>query len=281
MTAKIILVGGGNMGHALLSGWLRAGHCAPGDIVLVEPATALHHRADLLGVTVVATAALIPAEARPALVVFAVKPQTIADVAQKYARFADTAVFLSILAGIEISWFRTVLGQNAAIVRCMPNTAAAVAEGMMVIVANEHVSPTALALVEGLLAANGRVLKLESENLIDAVTAVSGSGPAYFFHLTECLEAAGEAVGLPKAAAAALARQTLIGAAALMRGSPLHPAELRAQVTSPNGTTAAALYVLNGPNGLASIIGQAVIQARRRAWELRADPVDVASDRNG
>ena len=154
----------------------------------------------------------------------------------------------------------------------MPNTPAAIGKGMMVTVANAHVAQAAAAFVRDLLSASGRVAEIADEGLMDAVTAVSGSGPAYVFHFIECLTAAGEAAGLPADTARLLAMQTVYGAAALAAESGEEPGELRRQVTSPNGTTAAALSVLMGDDRLKTLVAEAVEAARRRSAELGRPP---------
>lgn len=268
MSVKLVLVGCGNMGYAMLEGWLASGHLAPADTVVVEPADGLRERAAGLGVETHANADGIDERAAPQLVVFAVKPQIILDVVPAYARFAGSATFLSVAAGTPIAAFENTLGAEAAIMRCMPNTPAAIGKGMMVTVGNGKVSAKAETFIRQLLAANGRVASVDDEALMDAVTAVSGSGPAYVFHFIECLTAAGEAAGLPAETAKLLAMQTVHGAASLAAQSGTEPAELRKQVTSPNGTTAAALSVLMDGDRLKTLVTDAVEAARLRSIEL-------------
>jgi pyrroline-5-carboxylate reductase len=209
------------------------------------------------------------ADERPKLVVLAVKPQVIRDVAASYRPFAARgAAFLSIAAGTPIATFEEVLGSNAAIMRCMPNTPAAIGKGMMVVFSNANVTSETDAFVRDLLSASGEVATISEEGLMDAVTAVSGSGPAYIFHFIECLTAAAEQVGLPPETARLLARQTVYGAATLAIESGEEAGRLREQVTSPNGTTAAALAVLMGDDRLKELVGEAVEAARARSVEL-------------
>src|SRR5690606_11434236 len=189
-----------------------------------------------------------------------------------YARFRDGATFVSVAAGTPIAAFERLLGAGAAVIRCMPNTPAAIGQGMMVTVANAHVAQPAAAFVRDLLSASGRAAERADEGLMDAVTAGSGSGPAYVFHFIECLTAAGEAAGLPADTARLLAMQTVYGAAALAAESGEEPGELRRQVTSPNGTTAAALSVLMGDDRLKTLVAEAVEAARRRSAELGRPP---------
>ena len=271
---KLILVGCGNMGYAMLAGWVNSGKLTPADVVVVEPIEALRDRAGRLGVKAVASADEIPVGAGPQLVVFAVKPQAMGEVVPEYRYIAAAgATFLSVAAGTGTAFFEDVLGDATPVIRCMPNTPAAVGAGMMVTVANRHVKCETMDFVSDLLTASGEVASVDDEALMDAVTAVSGSGPAYVFHFIECLTAAGIQAGLPDEIAARLAGQTVLGAAMLASRSPQSPSTLREQVTSPNGTTAAALSVLMGGNRLKNLVNEAVEAARKRSTELgRNDP---------
>jgi pyrroline-5-carboxylate reductase len=197
MAMTVVLVGCGNMGRAMLEGWLATGRLAAAEVLVVEPAEALRDRAAALGVAVAADAGEIGADAAPRLVVFALKPQIILDIVPAYARFRAGATYVSVAAGTPIAAFERLLGADAAILRCMPNTPAAIGKGMMVTFANARVKPQDAAFIADLLAASGKVTSIADESLMDAVTAVSGSGPAYVFHFIECLTAAGEAAGLP------------------------------------------------------------------------------------
>jgi pyrroline-5-carboxylate reductase len=258
---KILLVGCGKMGSAMLAGWLDRGMAAA-DMVVVEPSGAE------LPVTVVPEAAAIPAGFAPDVVVLAVKPQVMAQVLPAYARFGD-AVFLSIAAGKTIPFFETHLGDAAAVVRAMPNTPAAVRRGITVCCANPRVDRGRRALCQDLLEAVGEVAWLEDESLMDAVTAVSGSGPAYVFLLAEVMAAAGAAQGLPPDLATRLARATVSGSGELLRQSSEAAEQLRRNVTSPGGTTAAALAVLmDEAAGMAPLMAKAVTAATRRGKEL-------------
>ena len=269
MSSALILVGSGKMGGALLAGWLDQGLDAS-DVTVVEPhpetASALRRRH---GVTVVDTADAIDAAVRPDVVVFAVKPQVVGAVVPAYTRFLGTGpVFLSIAAGKTIATFEHALGHDAAVVRAMPNTPAAVGRGITVACANGRTTAGQRALCSRLLEAVGVVAWVEDEALIDAVTAVSGSGPAYVFLLVECLAMAGMDAGLPADLAERLARATVAGAGELLHRSD-EPAEtLRRNVTSPGGTTAAALEVLMGSRGLRPLMTAAVEAARKRSREL-------------
>lgn len=265
---SLLLAGCGKMGGALLAGWLDRG-IDPQGVTVVEPAADSVAWAADRGVAVLASADDIPETLQPDVVVFAVKPQMMDTVVPAYLRFAGgLSVFLSIAAGRTLLSFETVLGDAAPIVRSMPNTPAAVRRGMTVACANSLVSEAQRAICQNLLEAVGDVAWVDDEALLDAVTAVSGSGPAYVFLLAESLAAAGAKAGLPADLAARLARATVAGAGELLHQSP-EPAEvLRRNVTSPGGTTAEALAVLMGPDGWQSILSRAVAAAARRSREL-------------
>lgn len=254
----------------MLRGWLSRG-VAPDNVRVVEPfadaAAALRQE---LSVTVLEDAAAIDPGFVPDIVVFAVKPQGMDDIVPAYAAFAAKgAVSLSIAAGRTISYFETHLGDGAAVVRTMPNTPAAVGRGITAACANGHVSAAQKTACENLLEAVGEVVWVEHEDMIDAVTAVSGSGPAYVFLMIECMAKAGEAQGLPADIAAKLARATVAGAGELARQSDEPAATLRQNVTSPGGTTAAALEVLmSDDDGLPPLMDRAIDAATRRSREL-------------
>jgi len=264
---RLLLVGCGRMGSALLDGWL-AGGIAAANVVVVEPAAggALAEPSPRF----VAEPAAIGRDFAPTVVIFAVKPQTMDETAPLYARYAGAGtVFLSIAAGKTIGYFQAALGEAAAIVRSMPNTPAAIGRGISVACANSHVSADQRALCGELLQAVGEVAWVEDEALLDPVTAVSGSGPAYVFLLTEAMAAAGVAAGLPQALAEQLARATVAGAGELMRQSGEDASQLRVNVTSPSGTTQAALDVLmTEGDGLTALMTRAVDAATKRSREL-------------
>lgn len=264
MVAGLLLVGCGKMGGAMLAGWMAAG--VAGRVVVVEPSGP--HEGLPEGVTAVRDPAAVPDDLAPAAVILAVKPQMMDAALPAYRRHAGEAVFLSIAAGKPIGYFERHLGDGAAVVRAMPNTPAAIGRGISVAVANPHTTPEQRALCDRLLAAVGEVAWVEEEALLDPVTAVSGSGPAYVFLLVEALAAAGEAAGLPPDLALRLARTTVSGAGELLRQSPEGADQLRRNVTSPNGTTQAALDVLMAPDGLAPLLRRAVADATRRSREL-------------
>jgi pyrroline-5-carboxylate reductase len=257
------------MGFAMLQGWLASNALSPDDVAVVEPAEPLRARAAALGVMAAAVAEEVTALPVPGLVILAVKPQVMGDVLPSYVKFArGGSAFLSIAAGIGTPFMAQRLGNETPIIRCMPNTPAAIGKGMLVYCKNPQVSAECEAFVRSLLTASGRVARVEDESLIDAVTAVSGSGPAYVFHFIECLTDAGVSAGLPPQIAAELAMQTVMGAGALAAESSETPARLREQVTSPNGTTAAALAVLMRDGAMKKLVGEAVEAARNRSVEL-------------
>lgn len=263
--ASLLLVGCGKMGSAMLQGWVGQG-IAPGSVVVVDP----HARDVPNGVCVLGSAAELPPELSAETVILAVKPQGMAEVVPAYARFAGPqTVFLSIAAGKTVAFFRTLLGPEARIVRAMPNTPAAVARGMTVLFAEEDVSPAQRGTCDALLKAVGQTDWIGDEALMDAVVAVSGSGPAYVFHLVEAMAEAGEALGLPADVAMRLARATVSGAGELLHQSPDSAATLREAVTSPGGTTAAALEVLrDAHSGLPPLMQRTLAACARRSREL-------------
>ena len=268
MGKSVILVGCGNMGYAMLKGWMAAGVLNPGDVHVVEPSAALRARAKELGVAAVESVEAIKVEA-PDLVIVAIKPQMVREVVPAYKRFVGgQTTFLSIAAGTGTATFEEILGRGAAIMRCMPNTPAAIGKGMLVVFSNRNVHEDSKRFVGEILATSGAVTTIENEEMMDAVTAVSGSGPAYIFHFIECLTQAGENAGLPADTAKLLAMQTVYGAANLAKDSGEEPGELRRQVTSPGGTTAAALSVFMEENRLADLVSQAVDAARKRSVDL-------------
>lgn len=258
------------MGAALLKGWLDREITIPEAVTVVEPEAAARDRLSALGVDAVAdAAAALAGEQVPDLVLFAVKPQIMDEVAGAYRGLAGgSTVFLSIAAGKTTAYFARLLGADAALVRAMPNTPAQIGRGITALFATGAVNDSGRALAERLMAAVGDVVWLDDETLMDAVTAVSGSGPAYVFYLIECLAGAGRDAGLTGDMAAHLATATVAGAAELARVSA-EPAEvLRQQVTSPGGTTAAALEVLMGDGGLEDLMVRAVAAAAKKSRDL-------------
>lgn len=262
---SLALIGAGNMGGAMLGGWLAQGF-DPNSITVIDPAQPQSFRDK--GVRV---EAVPPPGMMADVLVLAVKPQIMGEILPFAARLAgpDT-VTVSVAAGQTIATIEAALGKGRAVVRTMPNTPALVGRGITVACPNAAVTPLQRRRVDGLLKAIGKVEWVNDEALIDAVTAVSGSGPAYVFHLVEAMTAAGEKAGLPPALAAVLARETVSGAGELLAQSELPPSRLRENVTSPKGTTAAALEVLMGEGGLTPLMEKAVAAAHRRAKELGA-----------
>lgn len=266
---KLLLVGCGKMGGAMLEGWLDQGIAAH-DITISEPNADLAKvLAGKYGVNAISAADEISADYTPDVVVLAVKPQVMDQVLPPYAFLAERgAVFLSIAAGRTIASFEAVLGDTAAIVRAMPNTPASVGRGITVGCPNAHVSDTQRELCDQLLTSVGAVEWVDDEKHMDAVTAVSGSGPAYIFLLAETMGYAGRMAGLPPELSDRLARATVAGAGELLHQSPEAAATLRENVTSPGGTTAAALDVLMGENGMKDLMTAAIAAATQRSKDL-------------
>jgi pyrroline-5-carboxylate reductase len=260
----ILLVGCGRMGSAMLSGWREQG-LAPSVAVDPAPSAVAFAGPDM---TVVGDASLIPDGFAPSAVVLAVKPQNAASTLPDYGRFVGDTVFLSIMAGRTIAGIGALLGPSAAIVRAMPNTPAAVRRGVTVGCPSPDVSASQQALCDRLLQAIGKVAWIKDEALLDPVTAVSGSGPAYVFLLAELMEQAAIEQGIPPHLARLLARQTVSGSGALLAASTEDAAALRVAVTSPGGTTAAALGVLMNPDAWPVAMSQAIAAATRRSREL-------------
>ena len=261
----VMLVGAGKMGMALAAGWLDAG-LPPTNLILVDPAPGIPalQLAEDYGLTIHREAAGL----EPNVLVLAVKPQIIGQVMEGLkAVVGPHTLVLSIAAGISLARLSAGLGTTR-VVRTMPNTPAQIGKGITGAVAGADTDEADRAAAEALLAAAGHTVWFEEEGALDAVTAVSGSGPAYVFNLVEALAAAGEQQGLDPAIALDLARWTVIGSAALMEADPAHPSVLRHNVTSPNGTTAAALAVLMAEDGLTPLMARAVDAARKRSEEL-------------
>jgi len=263
---SIVLVGAGNMGGAMLAGWLDDG-VEPQSITVIDPspnqtvqlAIENHH---------LRLEASPPENLMADVVVIALKPQ-IMDAALPSLKsiIGPETVCVSVAAGKTLAGMGSLLGETA-IIRAMPNTPAQIRRSITVCVGNQYVSDHHRAAVTGLLESIGVVEWVDDEVLIDAVTGLSGSGPAYIFHLAEAMTQAGIEAGLPPALAENLARATVCGASELMHQSPLTPAELRTNVTSPNGTTEAALKILMADDGLTRLMTRAVAAATKRAGEL-------------
>ena len=280
LSGPVLLVGAGRMGGAMIDGWLSQG-VPPERLLAVVPSE--ERRAALAdkGVQAVAAPEALPADLVPSVVVLAVKPQKMDAVLPAYARFAGPeTVFLSVAAGRTVASLTRHLGAHAAVVRSIPNTPSAVGRGMTVLYANEQVSEAQRAACDTLLQGVGATGWVADENLMDAATAVSGSGPAYVFHMIEALARAGVEAGLPDGLAARLALNTVAGAGELARQSAedptTAPTTLRRNVTSPGGTTEAALRELMGNEdpadaqggGLSALLARAVAAATARSREL-------------
>jgi pyrroline-5-carboxylate reductase len=265
MITPILMLGAGRMGGAILEGWRRANAFAASDVIVVDPQPgAAAKAAEAAGAT------LNPPEsalAQAKTVLLCVKPQVWQAAAAQYAPWlAADAVIVSICAGVRSADLSREFDKRP-IARVMPTTAAAIGQGTASLYADD---PAALARAHALFEPLGTVVDIVDEVQMHAATAVSGSGPAYLYAFVEALEAAGAAAGLPAPEAARLARSTMIGAAVLMARPGSEPAELRRQVTSPGGTTEAALNVLLGENGLPPLMREAVARAVRRSKELGA-----------
>jgi pyrroline-5-carboxylate reductase len=260
----IVLAGAGKMGGAMLSGWLAQGlnACILG---VIEP-----HPSDEISALVTKGVRLNPTPKQigaAATLVVALKPQMFREAGPDLKRYAGSSTLVvSIMAGTTIASIEALCGGS--VVRAMPNTPAAIGRGITVAVAASNVSPSQRAVADALLRATGSVEWVDDENLMDAVTAVSGSGPAYIFLLAEELARAGVEAGLPPDLATRLARETVAGSGELLHRSDLPSATLRQNVTSPGGTTAAALEVLMGPDGMQSLLTRAVAAATKRSKEL-------------
>ncbi len=267
LNGTLVLLGAGKMGGAMLEGWLKGG-ADPARIVALDPSPPSEVKAviERAGVRLnPPVSSITDAE----VIVVAVKPQIMEDVLPAVVplKFSKPLI-LSVAAGKTIASFARHFGNDAAIIRTIPNTPAAVGRGITAMASNTNVSTAQMALARTLLEAVGEVVTVEREEMIDAVTAVSGSGPAYVFYLTECLASAGEKAGLPKDLAMQLARATVSGAGELMRQSGIEAATLRQNVTSPKGTTYAALQVLMAADGMQPLFDKAIEAATNRSREL-------------
>jgi pyrroline-5-carboxylate reductase len=266
-TNRLLLIGCGKMGGAMLQGWLDRD--LDYRVTVVEPSGILNRFEGLPNISAVADSDSLAADYRADVVVVAVKPQILPDLMSAYAPFlrADTLV-ISIAAGVTSQALAKALGSTGPLVRAMPNTPAAIGRGVSVLVANAAVSKSNHDTASRLMAALGDIVWIDDEADMDAVTALSGSGPAYVFHLIEAMAAGGVALGLEPELAMRLARATMSGSGELVRRTSDDAASLRAHVTSPGGTTAAALSVLMGEQGLLPLVEAAMVAARDRSREL-------------
>ncbi len=267
--AKLLLVGCGKMGGALARGWIANG-TPVGDIAVVEPnADAGAVIFSELGIKAVSTNDELPAGYSPDFIFLAVKPQSAADTLAPYAAYTSAnTTFVSIMAGKTISSLEAILGGDANIVRAMPNTPAAIGRGITVAVANNSTTPQAKKSVTSLLQAVGEAAWVDNEGMMDAVTAVSGSGPAYIFLLAEAMSHAGVMAGLSVELSDKLARETISGSGELLHRSNETAKSLRQNVTSPGGTTEAALKILMADGGMKDLMVKAVDAATKRSREL-------------
>lgn len=266
LSGPIVLIGAGNMGGAMAMGWVRNG--IPGSQIIAadpNPPEAMKTR---LGEGGIQFASGAPEGVTAGVIFVAVKPQVMDKVLPAYrALIGKDTIVVSIAAGKTLSFIEEHLGK-VPMVRAMPNTPAMIGRGVTGAFANPLVSDEQRKLVHALLEVSGPVEWVETEALIDAVTALSGSGPAYVFHLAECMAEAGRKLGLPADLAMRLARATVSGAGELLHQSPDEAAQLRKNVTSPGGTTAAALAVLMAEDGMQPLFDKAIKAARDRAEEL-------------
>ncbi|PID37191.1 MAG: pyrroline-5-carboxylate reductase [Rhodobacterales bacterium] len=259
----LVILGCGKMGSAMLAGWLEAG-VKPGAVWVLDP-----HPSDWLqSIEGLNLNRELP-EA-PAVVLIAVKPQMMGDALPAMAKLGGgETLFVSVAAGTTLAAMEAVLGAGTPVVRAMPNTPAAIGKGVTAIVGNDKVTPAGLDLAHDMLEAVGKVVRLEREDQLDAVTAVSGCGPAYVFHLIEAMAAAGEALGVAPDLALELARATVSGAGQLAEASEETPSQLRVNVTSPGGVTAEALKVLmNEEDGFPPLLLRAMQAAVDKSREL-------------
>ena len=268
LKGHLVLLGAGKMGGAMLEGWLKAGADAR-KIVVLDPSPPPEVKA-LIESHAIRHNPPIDTIGDTEVILAAVKPQIMEEVLPAVVPLkASRPLILSIAAGKTIASFARHFGEDAAIIRSIPNTPAAIGRGITAMVANSNVSAAQQSLAAALLSSIGEVVTVEDEGLIDVATAISGSGPAYVFHLAECLAEAGVSAGMPLDLATQLARATVSGAGELMRQTGLPAATLRQNVTSPNGTTHAALQVLmRDKDGLQALMTEAVAAAAKRSREL-------------
>jgi pyrroline-5-carboxylate reductase len=269
LAGPLVLVGCGRMGGALLAGWLARGLPAR-DVLVVEPEPGPR---ELLrerhGVVAVAEPKALPTELAPRAIVFAIKPQAMTSVLPAYEPLARSgALVVSIAAGTVVARFEAAFGEDVPVVRAMPNTPAAIGKGVSALFANPQVSGVQKELCSALLSAVGEVHWVDDEEHMHAITAMSGGGPAYVFLLIEALARAGVASGLPEDLAWPMARATVVGSGALAAASDAPLGELRRNVTSPGGTTEAALSVLMAENGIQPLFDRAIAAGTRRSHEL-------------
>ncbi len=264
---RLLLVGAGKMGGAMLKGWLNA-ELNPNGIYVQDPFIAADMQT-FLDKNNIAYGNAAPAVFNPEVIILAVKPQMMPKILPQLKGFVnEKSLFVSVAAGKQIQFYQDLLGDNANIIRLMPNTPAAIGDGMSVLVANKNTSKYQKNLALALARTVGLAEFIDDEKLMDAVTGLSGSGPAYVFLMAEAMTIAGIKAGLPERLAHILALQTIKGAGNLMAQSTQHPSVLRENVTSPNGTTAAGLKILMGDKQLETLMINAVAAATKRGEEL-------------
>lgn len=267
MAQTHLIIGAGNMGGALLSGWLSSSLINARNLTILDPNPGVEAvYAIERGATHLTDVNDLPRSIQTVLL--AIKPQLFSQIRRQLAEaLSDDVVIISIMAGVSTQALKDTFPQ-ADIVRAMPNTPAAIGKGITAYVADKALEADKVDAIEALLGTSGKVIRIASDDEINAVTAVSGSGPAYVFHLCEALAKAGQSIGLPPDVAGDLARETIIGASALLEASDRSPTELREAVTSPGGTTQAALDVLMADDGQGQLMRRAVEAAAARASEL-------------
>lgn len=264
---QLLLVGCGKMGSALLRGWLAKGISPERVTCVLGSESSAESVAEQYGVKAIAPDQL-SSIAQPDYLILAVKPQHFQTILPHYRQLAASACVISVAAGAKIENIASILGQEIPVIRAMPNLPSIIGKGMTGMVRNSYVSAQQVDFCTYLFDAVGKGIWLEEEALINAVTAISGSGPAYVFYFVECLIESAISLGIPKTLAEELALQTVTGSAALLEGSPVSPSEWRCQVTSPGGTTEAGLDILMSADGISKIIRQATENAMKRSIDL-------------
>lgn len=269
--APLWLIGCGKMGSAILKAWLEQG-LNPKAVIVVDPCAHETAPKEIPPSFCYDNVKGLDTDKPPSLVVLAVKPQVMDSVlADLKPKLNDKSLLITIAAGITMGGVAKRCGTENAIIRAMPNTPAAIKKGITALIKNQNATNDDAALAEKLFSACGKTVWLDDESQFDAVTALSGSGPAYVFYLVEAMAEAGVMLGLDEGVATDLARQTLIGAAGLLQESNESANKLRENVTSPNGTTEAALSILMADSGLKKLMSEAMKKARDRGIELSGE----------
>ena len=269
MQKTLLLIGCGTMGYAMLTGWLEKDPSL--NVHIIDPAEPNRQRAQDIGAKTYENLDTLPANLSPELVILAVKPYLVLPILEQCRDLAmskDTC-FISVAAGITLDQMKEVMPPQTPLIRCMPNTPASIGEGMLVLCACPPVAEAMREWTEQLFSASGAVLWLEDEAMMDAVTAISGSGPAYVFYFIEGLIEAGISLGLSEETATLLAQQTVAGSGRMALQSTHSAKVLKEQVAVPNGTTEAAINIFKKDEGLVRLINEASRAARDRSIELR------------